>query len=336
MKIYSAAAIVLTSACLMCCTNSNNSNNTAGTITNSDTTQARQTQAPVPSFNADSAYNYVAAQVAFGPRVPGTPAQKACANWMEAKMKMGCDTIYTQKTEVRGGDGKVMPCINIIGVIHPKAAKRILLLTHWDSRPWADMDTKDKNKPILAADDGGSGVGVLIEIANVLKANPLPDNIGVDLLLTDVEDYGRSEWGEDSYCLGTQYWAQHPHVPGYKADFGILLDMVGAANARFPMEGLSQQFAPNVLQNIWQAAAQAGYSTFFPFVSGAGITDDHLPVNKIAHIPTVDIINLRDGDAPFAPHWHTHSDNMQVIDKGTLKAVGQTLLQVIYNSAQPA
>jgi len=313
----------------------NNTGQPAGSVTAiTDSTPAKR-QVSVPSFNADSAYGYVATQVAFGPRVPGTPAQQACAKWMHGKLKFVCDTIYEQKTMVKGGDGKVMPCINIIGVIHPKATKRILLLTHWDSRPWADMDTKDKDKPILAADDAGSGVAVLIELANVLKTDPIPDNVGIDILLTDVEDYGRSEWGEDSYCLGTQYWANHPHVPGYTANFGILLDMVGAAGARFPMEGMSKQFAPEIQQNIWQAAVKAGYSSYFPFVDGAGITDDHLPVNKIAHKPTVDIINLRDGDSPFAPHWHTHNDNMDVIDKGTLKAVGQTLLQVIYDAGQP-
>ncbi len=331
MKFYIAIIIVTLSIGLP----GTGCNNHPVATTTTDTTLAKQVA--LPEFNADSAYNYIATQVGFGPRVPGTPAQQACANWMRSKLQKVCDTVYTQKTMVKGGDGKVMPCINLIGVIHPNATKRILLLTHWDSRPWADMDTKDKDKdkPILAADDGGSGVAVLIEIANMLKTSPIPNNLGIDILFTDVEDYGRAEWGEDSYCLGTQYWANNPHVPGYKASFGILLDMVGAANARFPMEGLSQQYAPAVQQNIWQAAVKAGYSSYFPFVNGPSITDDHLPVNKIANIPTVDIINLNESESPFAPHWHTHNDNMQIIDKGTLKAVGQTLLQVIYDTAQP-
>ncbi len=297
-----------------------------------DTVVVKPVNAPI--FDADSAYDHVAKQVAFGPRIPGSAAQTKCAAWMEGKLRNVCDTVYKQDVHVTGGDGKSLPCINLVGVIHPKASRRILLLTHWDSRPWADQDTKDKDKPVLAADDGGSGVGVLIELARTIKAHGLPESLGIDILFTDVEDYGQSKWGEDSYCLGTQYWAKHPHVPGYRADFGILLDMVGARGAQFPMEGISTHFAGDVQQRVWQAASTAGYSSYFPFVGGADITDDHIPVNRIAGIKTIDIINLsQDPEQPFAPHWHTHADVMAVIDKGTLKAVGQTLLQVIYEQA---
>ena len=289
----------------------------------------------VPVFDADSAYVYVSRQVALGPRTPGSAAQTKCAAWMEGMLKKVCDTVYQQEVNVKGGDGKSLPCINLIGVINPKATKRILFLTHWDSRPWADQDTKDKDKPILAADDGGSGVGVLLEVANQLKAHGLSASLGVDILFTDVEDYGHSEWGEDSYCLGTQYWANHPHVSGYRAAFGILLDMVGAHGAQFPMEGSSTIFAGDVQQMVWSAAGRAGYSSYFPYAPGAEITDDHIPVNKIAGIKTIDIINLTtDPERPFAPHWHTHADAMDIIDKSTLKAVGQTLLQVIYENAR--
>lgn len=292
--------------------------------------------APVnaPQFDADTAYDYVGRQVAFGPRVPGSGAQRQCAEWMESKLKKVCDTVYKQDVHVTGGDGKSLPCINLVGVINPAATKRILFLTHWDSRPWADQDTKNTDKPIPAADDAGSGVGVLLEMARELKARGLSSSIGIDLLLEDVEDYGRSQWGEESYCLGTQYWARHPHVPGYKADFGILLDMVGARGAQFPMEGISTQFAGDIQQKVWQAASNAGYSSFFPYVAAPDITDDHVAVNKITGIKTIDVINLTpDPEKPFAPHWHTHADNMDIIDKATLKAVGQTLLQVIYEQA---
>jgi Zn-dependent M28 family amino/carboxypeptidase len=253
---------------------------------------------------------------------------------MEGMLKNTCDTVYRQEVKVKGGDGKSMPCINLIGVINPGAAQRILFLTHWDSRPWADQDTKDKDKPVMAADDGGSGVGVLLEVARQLKARGLPASLGIDILFTDVEDYGKSEWGEDSYCLGTQYWASHPHVAGYKARFGVLLDMVGAHGAQFPMERFSTQYAGDVQQKVWQAAANAGYSSYFPYAQAASITDDHLPVNKIAGIKTIDIINLTtDPENPFAAHWHTHADVMDIIDKSTLKAVGQTLLQTIYEQS---
>ena len=288
----------------------------------------------VPAFDADSAYAYVAKQVAYGPRLPGSPAQTKCAAWMDEMLKKVCDTVYRQSVQVKGGDGKSLPCINLVGVINPHAADRILLLTHWDSRPWADEDTKDKDKPILAADDGGSGVGVLLELAAAIKAHHISPSLGIDILFTDVEDYGKSAWGEDSYCLGTQYWATHPHVPGYKATFGILLDMVGAHGAQFPMESFSMKYAGDIQQKVWQSAARAGYSSYFPYLPADEITDDHVPVNRLAGIKTIDIINLSaDPEHPFAPHWHTHADVMAIIDKNTLKAVGQTLLQTIYEQS---
>ncbi len=287
------------------------------------------------SFNADTAYNYVARQVAFGPRTPGSKAQKDCAAWMEALLRQTCDTVVVQNVSVKGGDNKMLPCINLVGIFHPQAKRRYLLLAHWDSRLWADMDTKDKDKPIDAADDGGSGVGVLLEIARQLKASPLPADLGVDILLVDVEDYGKNEWGEDSYGLGTQYWAKNPHVAGYTAEGGILLDMVGEAGARFPMEQSSRMYAQALLEKLWQTANAAGFSSFFFYEESAGsVTDDHTFVNKIAGVPTIDIIHLtRATPSGFPPHWHTHGDNMSVIDRATLGAVGNTLLAFL---RQPA
>lgn len=328
MKYYKILVIFLFSAIFLACNNGKKEGEQPKTAAE---TGKPEEQLKVPAFDADTAYKYVSDQVAFGPRLPGSAAQLACAKWMNSQLLKVCDTVYRQDVHVTGGDGKSLPCINLIGVINPKAPRRILFLTHWDSRPWADQDTKDKDKPILAADDGASGVAVLLELAKQIKAHGLSSQIGIDILFTDVEDYGRSEWGEDSYCLGTQYWAHHPHVPGYKADFGVLLDMVGARGAQFPMEGSSTAFAGDVQQKVWQAAGHAGYASYFPYVAGANITDDHVPVNKIAGIKTIDIINLtQDLERPFAPHWHTHADAMDIIDKNTLKAVGQTLLQTIY------
>jgi glutaminyl-peptide cyclotransferase len=286
----------------------------------------------LPSFNADSAYQHISTQVAFGPRVPGSEAQLNCAAWMQAKLADYCDTVYRQQTTVTAGDGKTqLRCINIIGAINPQAKRRILLLAHWDSRPWADRDAVNKDKPIDAADDGASGVGVLIELARAIGEQPLPTDIGVDILMTDVEDWGKAEWGDDSYALGTQYWARNPHVTGYTAEAGILLDMVGAKDARFPIEGNSQRYARHVLVKVWQAASDAGFSNYFVYEPGGAITDDHVPINEIAKIPTIDIINLPKGSSTgFVSHWHTHHDNMDNIDRNTLKAVGQTLLQFLY------
>jgi glutaminyl-peptide cyclotransferase len=284
-----------------------------------------------PNFNADSAYACIVKQVSFGPRVPGSAAQQKCANYLIAEMKKCSDTVFVQKANVlQPVSNKKYPCINIIGSINPSATNRILLLAHWDSRAWADEDTKDKLKPIDAADDGGSGVAVLLEIAKQMKANR-PKDLGVDFLLVDVEDMGKTEWSGESYCLGTQYWAKNPHIAGYKAQFGICLDMVGAKNARFPLEAYSATHASSVQQKIWNAASRIGYSGYFVNENGDSIEDDHVPINEIINIPCVDIINLKYPHG-FGDHWHTHADNLSVIDKNTLKAVGQTVMQVIYEN----
>jgi glutaminyl-peptide cyclotransferase len=292
----------------------------------------KMSAAVVPVFNADSAFRYIHDQLDFGYRIPGTAAQTKCAKWMQQKLNSCCDTVYEQNVIVKAGNGRKLPCINLIGAINPNAAYRILLLTHWDSRPWAEMDTKDVDSPIVAADDAASGVAVLLELARLMKSSPLPKSVGVDILLEDVEDYGRPEWSDNSYCLGTQYWATHPHVKGYKAAYGVLLDMVGARNAQFPLESISAKFAPDIQQKVWKAAGDAGYSSYFVYNAAAEITDDHLMINEMTGIKTIDIINLtQDPKIPFAPYWHTHADNIEIIDKNTLKAVGQTLAFLLYN-----
>jgi len=285
---------------------------------------------PVPTFNADSAYVYTAKQVAFGPRIPNTPVQNKCADWLIAQLKPLADTVYIQRTTVTGPKNKQLPCINIIATFNPAAKQRILLLTHWDTRPTADQDAFDKTKTLDGADDGASGVGVLIETARALHAQKQP--VGIDLLLTDVEDYGVSE-EENSYCLGTQYWAKNPHVPGYKANYGVLLDMVGGRASQFYMEAGSQQYAYGPMKMFWDVGNRLGFSDFFRYENtGAAITDDHVYVNTMANIPTFDLIAMQ-SNGNFVPHWHTQNDNMSVIDKRTLQVVGQTILQVIY--AQP-
>jgi len=281
----------------------------------------------VPSFQTDSAFAFTAKQVSFGPRIPNTPAQKKCADWLIQQLKPIADTVYIQNTTVIGPKKVSLPCINIIASINPAATQRILLLSHWDTRPHADQDAFDKTKQLDGADDGASGVGVLLEVARQLHAQK--PQAGVDILLTDVEDYGISE-EENSFCLGTQYWANHPHIPGYKANYGILLDMVGGRGSQFFMEAGSQQYAYAPMKMFWDVANRLGYSDYFRYENiGAAITDDHVYVNTIAKIPTFDIIALQQ-NGNFVPHWHTTNDNMAVIDKRTLQAVGQTILEVIY------
>ncbi len=282
----------------------------------------------VPSFNADSAYKYLSTQVAFGPRVPNSEAHTQCANYIIAKTTAYADTVYVQQALIPTYDGNNFEIKNIIASFNPENKNRVLLFAHWDTRPWGDQDTKDKDKPIDGANDGGSGVAVLLEVARVLANNKI--SIGLDLAFFDLEDYGKSEH-EDSYGLGTQYWARNPHIKGYTANYGILLDMVGGKNAVFTQEGNSIQFAENIVGKVWAAATKAGYGTFFKYEQTNFITDDHYYVNTIANIPSIDIIQHDESTTHnFAPYWHTHSDNMESVDKQTLKAVGQTLLQTIY------
>lgn len=273
------------------------------------------------TFNADSALHFVQKQVDFGHRVPGSKEHKACADWLTNTLKKFTDTVYVQTGKVTAYTGEELPMYNIVGTFNPASDNRILLAAHWDTRHIAEKDPEKPKDPILGANDGASGVGVLLELARQLSMNK--PNLGIDLMLFDVEDYGTA--GKDNtYCLGSQYWSKQPHIKGYKADYGILLDMVGAGNAVFYQEGISMQFAPNLVKEVWTIAHELGYSSYFPFKRGMPITDDHYYVNTLAKIPMIDIIHL--SEEGFGSFHHTHKDNMSVISKSTLKVVGNTLL----------
>lgn len=304
-----------------------------------DPTEDTKPLLKVPRFNKDTAYAYVQKQVDFGPRVPNTDAHLACAKWLVDKFNSFNLKTSTQAFKATMYTGKVLNGQNIIASYNPNAKKRILLCAHWDTRFMGDQDKNPalKEKPILGADDGGSGVAVLLEIARVLSKEEI--NIGVDFVLFDAEDQGQSgagPGGEESWCLGAQYWARNPHINGYKAEFGILLDMVGSKNARFAKEGTSMAFAPDVMNKVWNVGIGLGHGNHFDAtLLQQSMTDDHLFVNKIAGIPTIDIINRPIGSAMgFGAYWHTHDDNMDIISKQTLRSVGNTVLHVIYKSAQ--
>ncbi|MGB1247786.1 MAG: M28 family peptidase [Chitinophagales bacterium] len=309
----------------------NNTTTDAVTVTE---TVSQPTVVTAPEFDADSAYLFVEKQVDFGTRVPNTDTHDACGDWLAEKLNTFADTIYLQQAKLKAFDGTLLNSTNIIAAFNPDAKKRILLAAHWDTRPFADQDTEDVMKPILGANDGASGVGVLIELARILNENPV--DVGVDLILFDSEDYGQPAFSNDpymqhSYCLGSQYWATQPHTLGYYASFGILLDMVGGKNAVFTKEGVSRYFASNYLDKTWNTAHSLGYSSYFSMQETDEITDDHLYVNTIAGIPMLDIIEYDENTKyGFGHYWHTHDDNMNAIDKNTLKAVGQTITQVVY------
>lgn len=294
-------------------------------------------QVVIPDFNADSAYNYVKKQLDFGPRVPGSVAHKQCAEWFVDFFSDKADTVYVQDFRTRLYDGRGIDGKNIIAAFNPEAKKRILLAAHWDSRPFADHDP-DKNNwntPIDGANDGASGVGVLMEIARILNDNPV--NIGVDIILFDLEDYGAPYFlnlmTNDDWALGSQYWAKNPHIYNYRAYFGILLDMVGAPNAKFPKEYYSQQFAPALSNDVWKIARELGYDEYFTNELGHPINDDHIYVNAIARIPMIDIIHLENNsESSFYPYWHTVKDNIEQIDPKTLGMVGDVVVNVLYRN----
>ncbi|HEY8401675.1 MAG TPA: M28 family peptidase [Cytophagaceae bacterium] len=301
------------------------------------TTEKPVVNVNLPVFNADSAYEYVAAQVRFGPRVPNTPAHRKCGDYLVAKLNQAGAKVYEQEFQARAFNGNNLNLRNIIAEFNPDASKRIIIAAHWDTRPFADQDTINKNKPIDGANDGGSGVGVILELARVLKDHHKDLPFGIDFILFDGEDYGRpsdyeGEGGADTWCLGSQYWSKNKHKSNYAAYYGILLDMVGAKNAKFAMEGTSRYYAPSVVNKVWGIANSLGYSKHFIYEHSPDIIDDHLYVNRIAKIPMIDIIEYDMSDNNyFGSYWHTHDDNMDVIDKSTLKAVGHTLIAVLYN-----
>jgi glutaminyl-peptide cyclotransferase len=288
-----------------------------------------------PAFNPDSAYAFVQKQVDFGPRVPNTAAHKKCGDYLVNTFKKYDLEVIEQAFTATTYDGKKLNARNIIASFNPKATKRILLSAHWDSRPFADEDSLQKDKPVPAANDGASGVGVLLEIARTLAVAADKPDVGVDFILFDAEDWGNSDKAKDrfsGYCLGSQHWAANKHKPDYTAYFGVLLDMVGAKGATFPKEGYSVQMAESVVNRIWDIARALGYSQFFLDERGPAITDDHVPINETAKIPTVDIIHTHTNNLTqtFFKEWHTTNDTMEHIDPNTLKAVGQTVLQVLY------
>lgn len=297
-----------------------------------------------PAFAVDSAVAFVKKQVAFGPRVPGTKPHQLCGDWLVAEMQKYGANVIEQKEQAMLYDGTPQKIRNIIAQFHPENPKRILLAAHWDTRPFADKDKNPSNekKPIDGANDGGSGVAVLLEIARIIQLQK-PD-VGIDIAFWDLEDWGKPEFVKEenpedylSWCLGSQSWLKTPHKQPYNAMFGILLDMVGAPGATFNKEGISMLQAPDVINKVWKTAAKLGYGNYFTENETGEIIDDHLFMNR-AGIRSIDIVDMRqkpDGGFNgygFGDFHHTLNDNIEAIDPKTLEAVGRTLTHVIYNT----
>ncbi|MBL7814926.1 MAG: M28 family peptidase [Saprospiraceae bacterium] len=286
----------------------------------------------IPKFDSDSAYASTEKIVSFGPRVTGSTGSLKVRGWIVNQLKKYGADVIEQPFKAKTFDGKTLDATNIIARFNPSATKRIMLSAHWDSRPFADQDSSKKKEPILGADDSGSAIAMLIEVARQLHQTPL-SNLGVDIILFDAEDYGDGsgkENTETTWCLGSQHWAKNPHAVGYTAKYGINLDMAGARGARFTKELFSMKFASTVVEKVWRVGRYLGYTHLFVDESSRGpMIDDHYFVNTIARIPTIDIIN-HPTDSYFGKYWHTHDDNMTVIDKETLRGTGQTVLSVLH------
>lgn len=286
----------------------------------------------VPPFNADSAYHFLVQQVSFGPRIPNSEGHRETKEYLLDKLAgyAGRRSVYAQDFNHRGYGGDTLQLSNIIAAFNVSSSDRIMLCAHWDTRPRADEDPTDPDKPIPGADDGASGVALLLELARLMSEQA--PAIGVDIVLFDGEDYGRKgDLGQ--YFLGSRYWGNNPPVKNYRPRFGILVDMVGGENPLFPKEQYSMKFAPELVNEVWSIADEKGYGSIFVDETGAAISDDHVVINRLLNIPTIDIIrhDPKGGEAGFAPYWHTHKDNLDIIDKRTLQAVGDVLAELIYN-----
>lgn len=304
-------------------------NVTTGTAINTNTVSEKSRVIP-PDFNADSAYQYIKAQADMGPRVPGSKAHAKAVAYYEKHFKNLGAEVKVQGGTMNTYDGKQWRIDNVIATFNPEAKNRILLCAHYDSRPFADKDPvpANRSKPCPGVNDGASGVGVLMEVARQIKDKPT--KVGIDIILFDLEDYG-DNGDQFSWCLGAVYWSNNLHKANYKAKYAILLDMVGAKNAIFPREAVSVFHANDVVNKVWNAAEKLGYANYFIYEESAEMTDDHVPINKIAGIPAIDILHYNYATNEFFEQHHTTMDDINVIDKNTLKAVGQTLLEVIYN-----
>lgn len=303
--------------------------------------------APAPAFVADTAMAYITAQCDFGPRVPGSAPHEACGDWIVAKFQELGANVSQQRTQLSGYDGKSLPCRNILASVNPDANDRVLVTAHWDSRAWADNDPDAANHhtPVPAANDGASGVAVMLEMARAMQQQPLA--FGIDFVCFDVEDQGTPQWAEAAmtdeeleadnnaggfWCLGSRYWAEQAYGSGYTARYAVNLDMVGGRGTRFEMERYSLQFARPLVDLVWHLAGQLGYGDFFPLRRGGYVMDDHVMVSQLAHVAAIDIIaHADDSRSSFGSTWHTLDDTPENIDPAVLKAVGQTLLQLLYN-----
>lgn len=285
--------------------------------------------APASTFNTDSAMAYLQRQVDFGPRVPGSDAHRRCADWIALTLRdMGYTVTDNTESVTHPVSGNKVSVRNIYAQSNPDATDRIVLLAHYDTRPWADHDADPSkhNTPIDGANDGASGVAVALEVARNISG--LAPDKGVDILIVDLEDSGTYN-DDESWCIGSRHWAEHlPYKPGQQPRFAVLLDMVGGKDAVFYREYFSEAYASAINDLVWQTAKGAGHGDRFIDKVGGAINDDHLSLLR-AGIPAIDIIEMNVANGGFNPTWHTTDDNIDNIDPATINAVGHVITKLI-------
>ena len=304
-------------------------------------TKTKTTTADVRcAFSADSAYTYIAQQLAFGARVPGTDAHEACGDWLVSELARHGAQVKSQHGTMTNYAGKPQAIRNIVALLEGNTAHAILLCAHWDCRPWSDEEELYENRfePVMGANDGASGVGVILEMVRQLSIRKSKGEFvpSVQVVFFDCEDMGTpahftGSQRDHTWCLGSQLWAREYKKSVLNIQYGVLLDMVGDPSATFPREYFSMQYAGNYVERLWREASKLGYGRYFvQQATYYPITDDHYYVNTIAGIPCLDIIDYKmNTETGFAHWWHTQHDDIQNINKQTLQAVGETVLTTI-------
>ena len=284
---------------------------------------------PLPEFDPDRAFALVEAQTAFGPRVPGTAAHDTTRAWLSDRLEAYADQVVEQRVRIPtpGDTSRTFDGANIVASWNPELRRRVLLAAHWDTRPVADNDPDPARRlePVLGANDGGSGVAVLLEMARLLDLHPV-EGLGVDIVLFDLEDLGTTDPAvPDSlrvpFAMGSEMFVLHN--PTYRPEWGVLLDMVGDRDLQIPKEGYSVQYAPEVVERVWAAARRAGATAFLDR-TGQAVQDDHVPFLR-AGIPVVDLIHT-----PFPDTWHTTADTPERVSAESLGQVGRTLVELLW------
>ncbi|MFA9453941.1 MAG: M28 family peptidase [Candidatus Aminicenantaceae bacterium] len=277
--------------------------------------------AEVPKFDSGKAFAFLLKQCEIGPRNPGSQGHLKGRDYLVATLSQYADKVTTQPFPLRFGQPEqTVETYNIIARFQPEKKERILLCAHWDTRPWADddPDPEKHNTPIIGANDGASGVAVLLEVARLLHDHKAP--VGVDIVLFDGEDAGTSG-SMNSWAQGAQYFARNLASKD-RPVFGVLIDMIGDADLAILKESNSMAAARPVVEKVWKIAQDLGCTAFKPEL-GSSIMDDHIPLLQVG-IPVIDLIDLD------YPYWHTVADTPDKCSAASLDQVGRVLIHLIY------